>query len=138
MSGLVKTGVALPSDVVKELDEVAKLLGYRSRSRAITDAIRMFVAMHKWKLMRGEVAGAILVLYDHEVHGVDEELTNAQHKFLDIISATLHIHLSERHCMLIIAVRGEVSRIRNLYSNIASIKGVLHVQSAIFSSTEKR
>lgn len=134
----VKTGIALDPDVARELEEVVKSLGYGSRSKAVSDAVRMFVAAHKWRAAKGRVAGVILVVYDHERHGVEDRLTDVQHEHADLIASALHVHLSDRLCMQVIAVRGDAGDVRELYRGLASVKGVLHVQPAVFHVSEEQ
>ena len=129
----IKTGIAIPINLAKEFEKIMKALGYTSRSKAIRDAIQFFITIHRWSSTTGEVAGAILALYNHEEPGVEEKLTDIQHEYLDIIASTMHVHLTENLCMQIIAIRGDVSKVKALYQGIVSIKGVKYVQPALFS-----
>ena len=119
-----KFGVYLPEDLLKELEECMKSIGIYSKSKVVQEALRLFIAEHRWRT-RGYVAGVIGVLYNHNADHVDEELTDIQHRFLDVIISALHIHLDRERCMLIIAVRGDTERIKELMNEIASVKGVL-------------
>ena len=114
MSKVVKTGVSFPEDLLKAFDRVVEELGIGSRSQAIQEAMRDFISMNSWRISEEEVAGAILVHYSHEEHGLEEKLTDVQHKFLDLIPSALHLHLTERSCLLIIAVRGKALRVKEL------------------------
>jgi len=129
----IKTGIAIPINLAKEFESIMKALGYSSRSKAIRDAIQLFITIHKWSSTTGEVAGAILTLYDHEELGVEERLTDIQHEYLDIIASTMHVHLTRNLCMQIIAIKGDVSRVKALYQGVVGIKGVKYVQPALFS-----
>lgn len=53
----------------------------------------------------------------------DEELTDIQHKFLNIVVA-FHLHLGRENCLLMILVKGESRRIKNMLDEIIKIKGV--------------
>ena len=64
------------------------------------------------------------IIYDHEVKGLDDSLTNIQHLHRDVISSTMHIHLDERNCLLVTALRGEVRTIQNLARELMSGKGI--------------
>ncbi|MEM1983436.1 MAG: CopG family ribbon-helix-helix protein [Sulfolobales archaeon] len=130
VEGTVKTGVSIPKNIMVEFEELTKILGYRSRSRAFQDAIQLFITTHRWVSLSGYLAGCAVLIYNHEEHGVEERLTDTQHKFLDVISAAMHIHLTTTYCMLVIALKGESSRIKDLYNELSSIKGVIHIQPA--------
>ncbi|HDI12468.1 MAG TPA: nickel-responsive transcriptional regulator NikR [Candidatus Bathyarchaeota archaeon] len=125
MPKIVRVGVTFPPDLLKDFDDIIAKMGYESRSKAIQDAVRAFISEYKWlKEETGSRAGVIMILYDHEVRGLEEMLTDIQHDFHDIICSTLHVHLTKRDCLEAIAVRGEARKIRKLAENLASKRGV--------------
>ncbi len=130
MSRPKKFGVYVPEDLADDLEKCMRVTGIRSRSAVIREALRLFVAEHAWEAA-GRAAGIIGVLYNHTAKGVDEELTEIQHHYLDEIVATVHVHLTKEECMLAIIVRGEVPRLRELVHKIESIKGVMLVRPMI-------
>ncbi len=117
-------GVYMPQDLEKSIEECMRILGVRSKSRLIQEALRSFIAEHEWA-SGGRVAGIIGVVYNHEAPGVDEKLTEVQHNYLDVIVCHVHIHLSKERCMLVIIVRGDAEKIRNLLREISGIRGVM-------------
>jgi len=130
MSKIVRTGVSFPEGLLKAFDKVIEELGIESRSQAIQEAIRHFISLHSWRLMEEDVAGAVLVHYSHEEHGLEERLTDVQHDFIDLIPSALHLHLSKSDCLLIIAVRGKASRVKDLLKSlrrIGRIKQMTHL-----------
>ena len=59
------------------------------------------------KLLRDEEAdqtGLRLVVYDHEVKGLQSGLTEVQHDHAPIVSSTMHIHVGKRDRLEAIAV----------------------------------
>ena len=63
-------------------------------------------------------------MYSHEVGHADEELTDVQHNYLDVILSSLHVHLDKENCMLIIVVRGDSGRLKSLLESISRVRGV--------------
>jgi CopG family nickel-responsive transcriptional regulator len=63
-------------------------------------------------------------MYDHEVRGLMETLTDIQHHHLGLISSTTHVHLDERNCLEIIAFKGEVKLIQSLAEKLMTTRGV--------------
>ena len=122
-SEAARFGVYIPRDLAKDLEECMKRLGIESKSRLIQEALRLFIAEHRWRL-GGRVVGAIGVIYSHEVPGADEELTDVQHRHLDTIVSAVHVHLDPENCMLIIIVRGESDDIRKLIEELNRVRGV--------------
>ncbi len=125
----VKTGVSFPSDLLENFDRILEEMNITSRSQGLQEAIRVFISVNSWRLSgRETAAGVILVHYSHDVRGFEEELTDIQHDFMDIIPSALHLHLTREDCLLIIAVKGAVSRIRELTEKIRSLKKIKHLQ----------
>jgi len=122
--GISRFSVSVPHGLLKEFDMATKRMGY-ARSKAIQLAMRNFLTEYIWKYEKeGVVAGTMTVIYDHEVKGLEDSLTDIQHLHRDIISSTMHIHLDERNCLLVIALRGEVRTIQNLAKELMSKKGI--------------
>ena len=125
MTKIVRVGVAFPPDLLKDFDEIIEKMTYESRSKAIQDAVSLFISERKHLLEnKGSQAGIIMVLYNHETRGLESVLTHVQHQYVDIISATMHIHLNEADCLEAIAVKGEASRILKLSNELSSRRGV--------------
>lgn len=119
-----KFGVYIPDRLVKDLELCMKTAGIKSKSKLIQEALRLFIAEHRWRLV-GRVVGIIGVIYNHSIGHVDERLTDLQHEFLDIVVSTIHVHLDKERCMLAIIVRGDTERIKNLLNNVMRLRGVL-------------
>jgi CopG family nickel-responsive transcriptional regulator len=125
MSKITRVGVTFPPDLLRDFDEIIDKMGYESRSKAIQDAVTAFISEHKWlREETGTRAGVVMVLYDHEVRGLEEALTDIQHDFSHVIRSTLHVHLTERECLEAIAVKGEAKEIRRLAEALTSRRGV--------------
>lgn len=133
MSKIVRVGITFPPKLLKEFDEITEKMGYKSRSKAIQDSVRLFVSEKKW-LKEDEKAnqtGILLMVYDHEIRGLDRELTETQHHHSDLISSTMHIHLGERDCLEAIAVKGPASEIRHLSNELTTKRGVKILKAMI-------
>jgi CopG family nickel-responsive transcriptional regulator len=134
MTKIVRVGVAFPPDMLKEFDEITHKMTYESRSKALQDAVSLFISERKHLLQaEGPQAGIIMLLYNHETRGLENLLTHVQHHFADIISATMHIHLNEQDCLEAIATKGDASRIRKLSNELSSKKGVKLMKVATVS-----
>jgi len=134
MTRIIRVGVTFPPELLKEFDEVVTKMGYDNRSKAVQDAVRTFVsekqALYKTK---GEQAGIILMLYDHDVRGLENALTHTQHHYTNVIYSSMHIHLSEKECLEAIAVKGDANKIRSLSNKLSTKKGVRTVKPMLVS-----
>lgn len=132
MSEITRISMTFPQDLLKDFDEIIANMGYTSRSKAIQDAVRSFVSEHKWlQDEEGEFAGVLMMLYDHEVKGLEHTLTHIQHEYAHLICSSMHVHLTERDCLEAIAVKGEASEIRRLQDHLSTKRGVKIVKLMI-------
>jgi len=135
MTKIVRVGVTFPPELLKDFDKVTEEMGYESRSKAIQDAVSSFITdqrlLHEQK---GKKAGVLVMVYDHDVKGLEDDLIESQHHHRDVINSVLHVHLSDRECLEAVAVKGEAEDIRKLAQELATRKGVKQVRSTIVSS----
>lgn len=126
---MMRISMSLPKKLLSEFDEVLKDRGYQSRSKGIRDALKDYIVRYQWmNEMEGDRIGILAVIYDHHYTGVMEDLTDIQHDFREYISAVMHVHMTEKYCLEVIVVKGDVSYIRKLTEKIMRLKGVEHVK----------
>jgi CopG family nickel-responsive transcriptional regulator len=134
MSRIKRVGVTFPPDLLKDLDSVIESAGIENRSRAVQDAVRMFVAEKRLlQNTTGSQVGFVMMLYNHEAKGLETALTNVQHRYADIICSTMHVHLSETDCLEAIAVKGNVDQVRRLRDELAAKKGMKLLKVTVLS-----
>ena len=127
-----RISISVPSDLLESFDDHIKRLGYTNRSKAIQDTMQNFVTEAKWVCEKqGKGIGAIAMVYDHEVKGLEEELTDAQHQFEAIIRSSVHVHLDNKHCLEIIAIKGKASDVRDLTQELKTKRGVKGLKLAL-------
>jgi CopG family nickel-responsive transcriptional regulator len=123
--GVVRFSVSLPPSLVREFDKAWKSMSYDSRSKAVHDAFRSFVSEYKWtREETEEIAGAIVMLYYMDKPGLLIQIMRVQHKFENVVSSTMHVHLTRDKCLEIIAVKGKARDIRDLSQELMTKKGV--------------
>ena len=132
MTKVTRIGVSVPTGLLKDFDETTRRMGYRDRSKAIHVAMRNLITEYQWMHEEeGTQTGAVVILFDHTVRGLEDALTDVQHDFMRIISSTMHIHLDEQNCLEIIAVRGESKTIKAFAQKLAGIRGIKQLKVAI-------
>lgn len=122
---ITRVSLTLPQELLDELDRSLKAQRYASRSEAVRDALRDFLASYRWRSeLKGEQLGAILMLYEHDVRGLTDELMDIQHGNSSIISAVQHLHVDAKNCLEIIIVRGAAKKIRRLVDRLGALRGI--------------
>lgn len=126
MAGKTRVSLSLSETLLNEFDSLSQDLGHSNRSVAVGEAMREYLAGRKWDIAgKGPAAGVILLSYDHHSRGINAALTELQHDFPDVVTATMHIHLSKHVCLEVIAFKGDGKRVRALAKTLQSNKGVL-------------
>jgi CopG family nickel-responsive transcriptional regulator len=132
---IVRFGVALPSVMLGQLDEVVTVVGYPSRSKAIQDAVESLIVKNRWlSEQKGEKTGVLIIVYDHDTRGLEEYLTDTEHEYSSIICSTTHVHLTKRECLEALVVKGDSLKIRELTNKLRIRKGVKQAELAVVAS----
>jgi len=129
MSALQRFSVSIDGRLVREFDARIKAEECPTRSKAVGDLIRASLVETEWK--SGEqVAGAIVLVYDHHKPAISRKLTAIQHDSHDTILSSQHVHLDHDNCLEIVAVRGRPGDVEALVNRLKSVKGLKHVSLA--------
>lgn len=127
MSELVRFSVSMEKDVLSRFDQQIEHDGYPNRSKALADLIRESIVKQEWK-SGNEIAGAIIMVYDHHKRELSTQLTHIQHDYHHIIVSTQHIHLDHDNCLEIVVVKGNTATVQELTSKLKATKGIKHAQ----------
>ena len=124
-----RTSFSLPPELLQQLDEVTKIMGYMERSRTIQMAIRNLITESKLSANDKALAvGTIIVLYNHEKRGIDEKLNDVGHDFIKSIVASLHVHLDREQCLSIIVAKCAIRTMLTLEQRLRGIDGVTQLK----------
>jgi len=132
---ITRISITFPPDLLRKLDEIIRQVGYETRSKAVQDSVKMLISEFEWlRKEEGMKTGVLTMIYDHEVKGLNEALTDIQHDYSRVVLATMHIHLSKRDCLEAMAIRGEAKDIRRLTEELKTKKGVKEVKLTVVST----
>lgn len=123
--GAKRFGVSLEETILDELDEYVENNQFPNRSQAIRHLIEKNVIEQKWKC-NNEVAGAIVLVYDHHKKDINNRNNDLQHKYHHLIISTQHIHLDHENCLETIAVKGKARELTELADKLIALKGIKH------------
>jgi CopG family nickel-responsive transcriptional regulator len=118
-------GVSLEDDLLEALDFYVAENKFPNRSQAIRHLIRKNLVRKQWE-GNEEVAGAIVLVYDHHKRDLQHNSTHIQHDFHDLILSVQHVHLDHHHCLETIAVKGKSERLTELANQLIGLKGIFH------------
>lgn len=113
--------MSLDEPTLRRLDDVARRRRYRSRSEAVREALREFIATTEWGRESAKASIILAVLY--EKGNPKADLAILQHRF-DEIRTMLHTHLDDVNCLEIFVAEGATTRLKELIAHIRRVKGV--------------
>ncbi len=118
-------GVSLEDKLLKKLDRLVEDQKFPNRSQAIRYLINQHKVVEDWDENK-EVAGAIVLVYDHHKRNLQKQSTEVQHDFHHLILASQHVHLDHNNCLETISVKGNAQQLIQLANNLIAIKGIKH------------
>ncbi len=123
-------GVSLEDEYLTALDELVEHKQFPNRSQAIRHLISRSKVDEKWEGSE-EVAGAIILVYDHHKPDLQKRSTDIQHDYHHLILAVTHVHLDHHNCLETIALRGKADQLIELSDRLIALKGVRHGKLAM-------
>lgn len=124
--GLVRTGVALDSDLLERFDVFIRGEGYENRSEALRDLIRDRLNDASLKSADTFVVGTVTLIYNHHSRLLPDKLMELQHEYHELIISTVHSHLDHDMCLEVVVLKGRLKRVQALASRLIGLKGVQH------------
>jgi CopG family nickel-responsive transcriptional regulator len=122
---VIRFGVSLEKETMEKLDSYVNDNNFPNRSQAIRNLIEKYAVEQKWQC-DNQVAGAIVIVYDHHKRNIDNEINEVQHEYHHLIISSQHVHLSHETCLETIVVKGKASELTLLADKIISLKGIYH------------
>ena len=118
-------GVSLEKNLLTKLDDLVIKQQFPNRSQAIRYLIKKNLVKEKWE-GNENVAGAIVLVYDHHKRELQNKSTSVQHNYHDLILSVQHVHLDHHHCLETIAVKGKANKLISLADQLIALKGIKH------------
>ncbi len=119
--------VSLDKELAESFEAYRERLGYSSRSEAVRDLLRDFLARERAEDdAQGNCVGILSYVYDHQRGGLGDQLTQAQHAHHDLTVATLHVHLDHDYCLETSILKGPLKQVREFSDQFIARRGVRH------------
>jgi len=120
-----RISVSLPALLLRRLDDMVSERGFESRSQAIAEMINERLARYRTQLGDEIMAGVITLVYDHSRPGLQKQLTDLQHRYLDEVISSLHVQLMRAHTMEVVLVQGPAARLQQISDELVTCRGVI-------------
>jgi len=126
-------GVSLEEDLLEELDRFVEEKKFPNRSQAIRHFIQQNMVQDQWKKDE-DVAGAIVLIFDHHKRELSAQSVNLQHDHHHLILSVQHVHLDHDNCLETIAVKGKASQLIDLANSLIALKGIKYGELVMSSA----
>lgn len=108
MSELMRFSVAMPEDLMDELDRYTARRGIaKNRSEAIRDLVRGALIEEEVEDPESSIFGTLTMVFNHHSNDLRDKLDAIQHEHVDEIVSTVHVHLDEENCLEVVLMRGQ-------------------------------
>ena len=121
---LVRFSVAIGGELLQKFDRYREEHRYPNRSEAVRGLMRAALVEDAVANDEEEAMGVLTLIYDHHAGRVSERLTELQHKHLNRVLTTTHVHLDAHRCLEVILIRGPAKVVRELADGLIGTKGV--------------
>ena len=112
--------ISLNDEILKQIDNLQKSLGFSGRSDAIRAGIRSFVSEEKQKEdLSGNVNAILLVVHNDEY---DNQVTGIKHSYEDLITTHLHSKIEGDKCMELFMLKGEANLVTDITKDFQTTK----------------
>jgi CopG family nickel-responsive transcriptional regulator len=126
MADLTRCGISIDTRLLTRFDELIKDKGYDNRSEAIRDLIRNSLVEEEWGDDIQATVATVTLIYDHHTRDLADKLTEQQHSHHEEIISSLHVHLDPHHCLEVVVIKGQASRVKRIADELIGTKGVKH------------
>jgi CopG family nickel-responsive transcriptional regulator len=129
---MVIISLSIPDELRNELDRILGEEWYASRSEVVRQALRKYISEYKeLENIRGNIVATITALY--EKRDKNEELTQLQHEFGDVMTTYLHTHLTEKSCLEVMVVKGPSKRLKDMIDGLKANRHVTQLKFSVMS-----
>ncbi|MFW9793902.1 MAG: nickel-responsive transcriptional regulator NikR [Candidatus Thorarchaeota archaeon] len=124
---LKRFGVSVPEDLLEKFDKIVRQKEYVGRSEAIRDAMRGYISQVELESDQEGTVASLNIVYRHKPR-LMAELMKAQHEAHINVVSTIHVHVSQSHCLEVITLKGDKQAIANMANKISGLKGIEYVR----------
>ena len=126
-SELVRFSVAMPSDLLEELDAYTQRRGAAAnRSEAVRDLVRSALVADTVEEPDAQVFATLTMVFDHHATDLRDKLDSIQHAHCDQIVSSMHVHVDSSNCLEVIIMRGKSKTVHQIADALLGTKGVLN------------
>jgi CopG family nickel-responsive transcriptional regulator len=118
--------ISLNDNILEEIANFQKNLGFSGRSELIRAAVRMFITEMKTQSeLTGKINGILITSHSQDT---EHFVTNVKHKYDDIISTQIHNRLENGKCLEVFILEGTAERANQMVKSLQTHKKIDYVK----------
>lgn len=122
--------LSIPEQMIKDMDEVEKALGYTGRSELVRSGIRLLLQDAKEKnALAGKVTAVLVVTHSEEY---EDLVTRIGHRYKAILRTHIHNEITKNNCVEFFFLEGEGSEVTALTRDFQREDAVKSVKLVTF------
>lgn len=114
--------IALPPDLLDDLESLQSGDAYKGRSETVRAALRQFMNRLRTEAQASGTINATLTL--HYAEDAASRITRVRHSFGDIIRTMVHNHDANGDCLEVLVLHGPAERVRLLVDTLRGREGI--------------
>jgi CopG family nickel-responsive transcriptional regulator len=125
--------VSVPEKLLERVETSIREQGFANRSEIIRQALRAYVLESRnLRELKGEIAASITIIYGRGTK--NEQISEIQHSFGNIILTYLHAHIEEDYCLEVLVVKGEADSLRKLVDAFRTNEHINQIKVSILKT----
>lgn len=118
--------ISLNEELLKEIDDIQKSVGFSGRSETIRSGIRLLLDDLKEKeKLKGHAECVLILAHDRKF---EDAFTKAKHDYEDTITTQIHSNFCNNKCLEVFVLHGTAENIKKLFSDIRKNKRTEYVK----------
>lgn len=121
---VVRLGVSLEPDLLRQLDAWVEERNSPSRSDAIRALIRKELSEQLLGDPDSDTVASVMLIYRHDTPGVLQRLMAVEHRWGEHIRSSSHVHLEGGSCLQLLGLVGRRQEVVNAAEDLRGIRGM--------------
>jgi CopG family transcriptional regulator, nickel-responsive regulator len=121
---LVRFSVAIGGELLRRFDRYRETHRHPNRSEAVRGLMRDALIEEAIARDESPAMGVVTLVYGHHAGRIAERLAEIQHRHVESVVTTTHVHLDAERCLEVVLLRGTARLVRELSDALIGAKGV--------------
>ena len=119
-----RISITVDKSIAEAFDQLIAKRGYQNRSEAFRDLLRNELAKEALMNPEQECVAVVSYAYDHHKALLSKRAVEHQHKNLDMVISSTHVHATHSTCVEAVISKGKYGELKAFCEEMIAEKGV--------------